>query len=66
MKTLKLTDEQSAYLERLLLSVLEGLDQDPAVHGAVPLHETVPGGLREKGMISRIWFKTAKLEGKAE
>lgn len=66
MKTLELTDKQSAYLERLLLSLLEGLDQDPEIHGPVPLHEAVPGGRREKGFLSKIWFKMAKLEGKAE
>lgn len=64
MKTLKLTDKQSALLERTLFGLLAGLERDasdPIALGDVEL----PRSKRECDILSRVWFSCAKLEGKA-
>lgn len=64
MKILKLTDKQSALLERTLFGLLNGLERDRP-HDPVHLGDTdgLPTTSKEREMLSRIWFQNAKLEG---
>lgn len=68
MKTLKLTDKQSALLERTLFVLLSGLESNARSGSDHTLSELdgMPSTDGERKMLSRIWFNTAKLEGHAE
>lgn len=59
MKTLELTDTQSELLERVLSELIDEIDASAVTLSATPSRERVQ-------MLRRIWWKTAKLEGKAE
>ena len=68
MKTLNLTEKQSALLERTLFALVDGLESNVRSGSDHTLSELdgMPHRPREIQMLSRIWFKAAKLEGKAE